>query len=139
MAAGLWLAVALGDEAARLLAEWLGEGAIASVLGRLLPALTCIALCLMAGWGIHRTLEALKLGWLNRLAGALLAGLVGAVLLAVLLGAATRVSPALHEASEGSVLGSRLVALWERAVGPQAGAADASSEEAADGDGPIGR
>ena len=139
LAAGLWLAVVLGDDAARLLAGWTGEGAIASALGRLLPALACVALCLVSGWGIHRTLEALKLGWLNRLAGALLAGCAGAVLLAVLLGSATRVSPPLHEACGRSVIGSRLVSLWDWAVGPQAGAAEASSEDDAAGGGSIGR
>jgi len=74
LAAGVWIAVAAGGECAALLAPWLGEGWIVAALGRALPAIACIALCLAAGWGISKTLEALHLGWLNRLAGVLLAG-----------------------------------------------------------------
>jgi len=132
LVAGLWLALVLGGETAAHLAQWLGEGWAAAVLGRLLPAVACIALCLVAGWGIDRTLEALHLGWLNRIAGALLAGGAGLILLAVLLGTSVRVSPPLQVAAERSLLGSRLVLAWERAVGPQAERADASSEAAAD-------
>jgi uncharacterized membrane protein required for colicin V production len=137
--AGLWLALAVGGETAERLARWLGDGWTAAALGRLLPALACIALCLVAGWGIDRTLEALHLGWLNRLAGALLAGGAGLVLLAVLLGTSVRVSPSLQGAAERSLLASRLVRAWERAVGPQAEPADASSEAATDVGGSSGR
>jgi uncharacterized membrane protein required for colicin V production len=137
--AGLWLALAVGGDAAALLGRWLGAGWIAATLGRLMPAVACVALCLVAGWGIDRTLQELHLGWLNRLAGALLAAGAGLILLAVLLGSAARVSPAFREASERSWLASRLVRTWERVVGPQADEAGASSG-AADGGGiSIGR
>jgi len=137
--AGLWLALALGGDAAALLAGWLGAGWPAAVLGRVLPALTCIALCLVAAWGVDRTLEELHLGWLNRLVGALLAAGAGLILIAVLLGSAVRVSPALRDASDRSALAWRLVRIWERAVGPQAEEAGASSAAADDGASSIGR
>jgi uncharacterized membrane protein required for colicin V production len=137
--AGLWLALSLGGDAAALFAGWFGDGWLAGVLGRVVPAGACIALCLVAAWGIDRTLEELHLGWLNRLAGALLAAGVGLILLAVMIGSAVRVSPALRDASDRSVLASRLVRIWERAVGPQAEEADASSEAADEGTSSIAR
>ena len=111
---------------------WVGDGWIAGVLGRALPLLACVAVCLVAGWGIDRTLQELHLGWLNRLGGAVLAGGAGLILLAVLLGTAARVSPQVRAAADRSLLASRLVGVWERAVGPQAELAEASSETDAD-------
>lgn len=124
---GLWLAVAVGADAALLLRGFLGDGWVAAALGRVLPVVACVALCLAAGWGITRTLEALHIGWLNRLAGALVAGVVGLVLLAVMLAASVHASPSLREFSARSLLAPKLVAVWERVVGVQAEAADASS------------
>lgn len=130
--AGLWFALALGADVAQMLAGWVGDGWIAGVLGRALPLLACVAVCLIAGWGIDRTLQELHLGWLNRLGGAVLAGGAGLILLAVLLGTAARVSPQVRAAADRSLLASRLVGVWERAVGPQAELAEASSETDAD-------
>jgi len=137
--AGLWLAVAVGADAELLLEGLLGAGWVAAALGRVLPAVVCVALCLAAGWGISRTLEALHLGWLNRLAGALLAGGVGLILLAVLLGAAVRTSPSLRELSGRSLLAPRLLAVWGQAADAQAEAVDVSEEPAADAGGSNGR
>lgn len=131
---GVWLAVVVGGDAAELLAGWIGEGWVAEALGHILPAAVAVLLCVAAGWGIDRTLEALHLGWLNRVAGALIAGAAGLLLLAVLLGAAVRVSPTVHAAADRSLLAWRLVAIWE-AHAPQAGVADTTSV----GDGSISR
>ncbi|PWB68579.1 MAG: hypothetical protein C3F15_16080 [Holophagae bacterium] len=124
---GLWLAVAVGADAALLLRGFLGDGWVAAALGRVLPVVACVALCLAAGWGITRTFEALHIGWLNRLAGALVAGVVGLVLLAVMLAASVHASPSLRELSARSLFAPKLVAVWERVVGVQAEAAAASS------------
>ena len=43
-----------------------------------LPVVVVSGLCLLAGWGMEKTLEALKLGCLNRLLGALLVGTAAA-------------------------------------------------------------
>ena len=111
--AGVWLAVVAGADIAHSLAPVVGEGWLAQVIGAALPLLLCVALGLVAGWGFERTLKALHLGWLNRLAGALLAGLVAAVLLAVLVIFACGVSPAFAE----QVAESRLVPFLSRALG----------------------
>jgi uncharacterized membrane protein required for colicin V production len=139
LAAGVWIAVAAGGECAALLATWLGEGWIVAALGRALPAIACIALCLAAGWGISKTLEALHLGWLNRLAGVLLAGTVGLVLLALLLGVTLRASPAARGAIERSLLAPRLVAAWELVAGALAGPAEAGDQAMAAEAGSSGR
>ncbi|HOC44902.1 MAG TPA: CvpA family protein [Thermoanaerobaculales bacterium] len=139
LVAGLWLAVAVGVDAAALLQGWLGPGWIAAALGRVLPAVACIALCLAAGWGISRTLEAVHLGWLNRLAGALLAGGVGLIVLAVLLGAAARTSPSLRELSGRSLLAPRLLAVWGQSADAQAEAAGVNEAPQAGTNGSSGR
>jgi len=131
---GIWLAVVLGGDAAALLAGWMGDGWASAALGRIVPATVAVLLCLAAGWGIDRTLEAMHLGWLNRVAGALIAGAAGLLLLAVLLGAAVRVSPAVRSAADHSLLAGRLVAMWE-ANAPQPGVADTTSVD----DGAISR
>ena len=56
---------------------------------------------------MEKTLEALKLGCLNRLLGAALAGAAAAVVLAVLLVTAVRLSPEVAEIEERSVLLAR--------------------------------
>jgi uncharacterized membrane protein required for colicin V production len=118
VAAGLWLAVVAGAELELVLDEVIGISWIDASLARLLPILACLLLCLVAGWGIEKTLEALHLRWLNRLAGAVLAGAVGLVLLAILVGTAARLSPEWERWSAGSVLTPRLEALWEMAAVP---------------------
>ena len=53
---------------------------MSAAAGVILPVLLCAGLGLVAGWGFEKTLRALHLGWLNRLAGAGLAGAVAAAL-----------------------------------------------------------
>ncbi len=91
--AGVWLAVAAGDDIGAELAGVMGPDWLAAVLGRLIPVVLCTLVAWAAGWGFERTLEALRLGWLNRLLGAAVAGVAGALLLAVLLVSAARFSP----------------------------------------------
>lgn len=90
---GVWLAAVAHVEVATHLGRWLTVQWLAAVLGWVLPAVLCLGLALMAGWGMERTLEALHLGWLDRLAGAVLAGVVGAAVLALLLVTAAAASP----------------------------------------------
>ena len=91
--AGLWLAVVAGEDIAVQLHTVIGPGWLAAVLGRLVPIVLCTLLAWAAGWGLEHTLQALHLGWLNRLLGATLAGAAGALLLAMLIVTASRFSP----------------------------------------------
>lgn len=105
---GLWLSVVVGPDLAVSLnglvnSEWLTLG-----LAYLLPLVVVALLCLLAGWGMEKTLEALKLGCLNRLLGAGLAGAAAAAVLAVLLVTAVRLSPELAAIEERSVLLARV-------------------------------
>lgn len=102
--AGIWLAVVAGEEIASELAGVVGPSWLPAVLGRLLPILLCTLVAWAAGWGFGATLKALRLGWLNRLLGAGLAGAAGALLLAVLLVSAARFSPTVAEACRESTL-----------------------------------
>mgnify|MGYP001828243319 FL=1 len=61
-------------------------------------------LCLLAGWGMEKSLEGLKLGCVNRLFGAALAGFAAAAVLAVLLVTAVRLSPEIAELQQRSIL-----------------------------------
>lgn len=101
---GLWLALMVGPEVAAWAAPWLGAGWLAAVVARLVLVLAVALVCLLAGWGIERTLVALHLGWLNRLAGAALAGVAAALLLALALAAAVRSSPVCRELGDRSLL-----------------------------------
>ena len=92
---GLWLAVVAGADAQAALEELMGVPWLSAILGRLLLVVLCAGLALLAGWGIERTLTAMRLGWLNRLLGALLASVVAAVLLGMLVVVAIQVSPEL--------------------------------------------
>jgi len=118
VALGLWLSVVVGPDLAVTLtglvnSEWLTLG-----MAYLLPLVVVALLCLLAGWGMEKTLEALKLGCLNRLLGAALAGTTAAVVLAVLLVTAVRLSPELAEIEERSVLLARVQAAMSWAVDP---------------------
>jgi len=106
---GLWLAVMLGPEAAAWWRGWVGVRWLAAVLGYGGLVAASAAVCLLAAWGVDRTLSALRLGWLNRLAGAAVAGVAAALLLAVAVAAAVRASPVCRELSERSVLVPRLL------------------------------
>jgi uncharacterized membrane protein required for colicin V production len=125
--AGLWLAIAVGGDAAAALEPVLAVAWLAAVLGRVLPLLGCVLVALAAGWGIERTLKALHLKWLNRLGGAMLAGVVAAALLGLFLVTAMRLSPAWNEWCGESVLAPRLVRLWGWTVESQEAAAEAVS------------
>jgi len=134
--AGLWLAVIAGPEVELMLGSVVGVDWVATALARLLPVVACLILCLVAGWGIEKTLNALHLGWLNRLAGAALAGMVGVALLAILVGTAARLSPSWDSWTSGSVLVPRLEAVWSVVAGPQpdpAAVSDDSKAEAGEG------
>jgi uncharacterized membrane protein required for colicin V production len=123
--AGLWLAIVAGPAAERAMAGVLGEGWIASALPRVLVALACVAVFVVAGWGLQRTLEALHMGWLNRLAGAVLAGAVGALLLAAFVATAVQWSPSFARWSGDSLLIEPLSRIWSTAAGPYEGTAAA--------------
>ncbi len=132
LVSGLWLAVAAGGDVEAWLAGRLGEGWLAAGLGRLLPFLLCVALGLAAGWGLARTLKALHLGWLNRLAGAVLAGAVGVVLLGAILSTGASYSPQLAQACARSRIAPMLLRLLR---GAQDEASATASLSAADGTG----
>jgi uncharacterized membrane protein required for colicin V production len=108
--AGLWLAVVAGADAQGALEEVVAIPWLAAVLARLLLVLLCAGLCLLAGWGIERTLTAFRLGWLNRLIGAALAAAVAAIILGFVVVIAIRFSPELAELCANSVVAQYL--LW---------------------------
>lgn len=108
--AGLWLAVVAGADAQSVLQGVVTIPWLAAVLARLLLVLLCAGLCLLAGWGIERTLTAFRLGWLNRLLGAALAAAVAALVLGFVVIVAIRFSPELAELCANSVVAQYL--LW---------------------------
>ncbi len=91
-AGGLVLAVAAGPALQEQLQPHAGAVWIAVALSRVLPVLLCLVLGFVAGWGLERTLRALHLNWLNRLAGAVLAGVLGALVLGIILQAGAQLS-----------------------------------------------
>jgi len=105
---GMWLAVVVGPDLSsvvgtRVAHEWLAVG-----LAYAIPFIVVSLLCLLAGWGMEKALEGLKLGCLNRLLGAVLAGVATAVVLALLLVSAVKLSPELAAIEERSVLLARV-------------------------------
>ncbi len=110
-AAGVWLAFTAGPGLESRLEAAVSLHWLAVVLARLLPLAACVLLALVAGWGLERTLRALHLGWLNRIAGAALAALLAAVLMGVLLGTAAGLSPAWAGYCSRSLLAPRLMAV----------------------------
>lgn len=123
--AGAWLAVSLGDGLAAALAVHVGAGWLAEVLGRLLPVVASVGLAALAGWGLVRTLEALRLGWLNRVLGFGLAAAAGGLLLLVLVAGTAHLSPAWADVVARSRLLPRLTG-W--AAVAQDAADDAADE-----------
>ena len=115
------------------------KGAIRIVFGfggLALGLWSAAVLCLLAGWGMERTLEALKLGCLNRLLGAALAGAAAAVVLAVLLLTAVGLSPEVAALGERSVVLARVRAAVERMHrGQDAPVVNDDAEEAGEADG----
>jgi uncharacterized membrane protein required for colicin V production len=119
LALGIWLAVVAGDDLAVSLAgvfnnEWLALG-----VAYLAPVFVVSGLCLLAGWGMEKTLEAFKLGCLNRLLGAGLAGAAAAVVLALLLVTAVGMSPEVARFEERSVLLEKVRSALSWAAGDQ--------------------
>jgi hypothetical protein len=99
-------------------------------MARLALVVVCVAVCLAAGWGIERTLRALHLGWLNRLAGGVLAGGIAIVLLALFVTTASRLSPTWAEWCEESLIAPRLaVALDAATESKVSGAQEAEADE----------
>ena len=135
VALGLWLSVVVGPDLAVNLtglvnSEWLTLG-----LAYMIPLVVVALLCLLAGWGMEKALEAIKLGCLNRLFGAVLAGAAAAAVLAVLLLTTVRMSPELAAIEERSVLLARVQTAmgWaeeRKGAGPQEAEAPAANDEA---------
>jgi uncharacterized membrane protein required for colicin V production len=117
LAAGLWLAVIAGADAQAALEGVIGIPWIAAVAGRVLLVLLCTGLALTAGWGIEHTLKALHLGWVNRLFGAALAGLVAAFLLGLVVIVAIQFSPELARLCRESQVAQYLLWLSEMLLG----------------------
>lgn len=113
---GLWLSVVVGPDLAGVLADSVNNEWLAVALAYSIPLVVVTVLCLLAGWGIEKTLEGLKLGCLNRLVGAALAGAAAAVVLTMLLVTAVRLSPELAEFEQRSVLLARAQAAIGLAV-----------------------
>jgi membrane protein required for colicin V production len=114
---GLWLAVVAGDDAQAALEGVMGVPWLSAILGRLLLVVLCAGLALLAGWGIERTLTAMRLGWLNRLLGAVLAAVVAAVLLGMLVVVAIQVSPELAALCRESQVAQYLLWVSESLLG----------------------
>jgi len=117
LVAGVWLAVVAGADAQSALEGVIGAGWIAAVLGRLLLVLLCTGLSLLAGWGIEHTLTSLHLGWVNRLFGACLAGVVAAVFLGMVVVVAIQFSPDLARVCGESTVAQYLLWISEKLLG----------------------
>ncbi|MEJ2188585.1 MAG: CvpA family protein [Acidobacteriota bacterium] len=114
---GVWLAAVAGDDAQVALEGVMGVPWLSAILGRLLLVVLCAGLALLAGWGIERTLTAMRLGWLNRLLGAVLAAVVAAVLLGMLVVVAIQVSPELATLCRESQVAQYLLWVSESLLG----------------------
>lgn len=136
---GLWLAVMVGPAVAAWAAPWLGAGWAAAVIARVGLVMAAALVCLLAGWGLERTLAALHLGWLNRLAGAALAAAAAGLLLAIALAAAIRTSPVCRELGERSRLVPLLIGAVTAAEGPPQEPVATVATDGAGGDAASGR
>jgi membrane protein required for colicin V production len=117
LAAGVWLAVVAGSDAQAALAGVIATPWVAAVVGRVLLVVLCTGLALLAGWGIEHTLKTLHLGWVNRLLGAALAGLVAAFLLGLMVIVAIQFSPDLARLCRESQVAQYLLWLSEMLLG----------------------
>ena len=117
LAAGLWLAVVAGADAQAALEGVVGIPWLSAVLGRILLVILCTGLAVLAGWGIEHTLKEMHLGWVNRLLGAALAGLVAAFLLGLLVIIAIQFSPELARLCRESQVAQYLLWLSEMLLG----------------------
>jgi len=130
VALGIWLSVIVGADLAISLTGLVNSERLTLVMAYLLPLAVVSLLCLLAGWGMEKSLEALKLGCLNRLLGAGLAGAAAAAVLAILLVTAVKLSPELAAMEERSMLLPRVQAAMGWAV-------DTREDEAQDADAPA--
>jgi len=130
VALGIWLAVVVAPDLAVSLTGWVNSEWLTLILAYLLPVVVVALLCLLAGWGMEKTLEAFKLGCVNRMLGAALAGAVAAAVLAMLLVTAVRLSPRLASIEERSVLLARVEAAMGWASEAQETEAPATNDEA---------
>lgn len=135
VALGIWLSVVVAPDLALSLTGLVNSEWLTLILAYLLPLVVVALLCLLAGWGMEKTLEALKLGCVNRLLGAALAGATAAAVLAILLVTAVRLSPELAEMEERSVLLARVQSVMGLAIEvtedePQEADAPATADEA---------
>jgi uncharacterized membrane protein required for colicin V production len=117
LAAGLWLAVVAGADAQAALEGVIGIPWLSAILGRVLLVVLCTGLAVLAGWGIEHTLKALHLGWVNRLLGAALAGLVAAFILGMMVIVAIQFSPELARLCRESQVAQYLLWLSEMLLG----------------------
>jgi uncharacterized membrane protein required for colicin V production len=136
LALGIWLSVVIGPDLAVSLTGLVNSEWFTLIMAYLLPLVVVTMLCLLAGWGMEKTLEALKLGCVNRVLGAALAGAVAAAVLALLLMTAVRLSPELAAMEERSALLARVRAVMAmgRALDPAETAPQEVEEPAATGD-----
>lgn len=130
VALGIWLSVVVGPDLAVSLTGLVNSEWLTLIMAYLLPLVVVSLLCLLAGWGMEKTLESLKLGCLNRVLGAALAGAAAAAVLAMLLVTAVRFSPELAAMEERSVLLARVQAAMGLAV-------DIREDEAQETDAPT--
>ena len=130
VALGIWLSVVVGPDLAVSLTGLVNSEWLTLILAYLLPLVVVALLCLLAGWGMEKTLEALKLGRVNRFLGAALAGAAAAAVLAMLLVTAVRLSPELAAMEERSVLLARVQSAMGWTV-------DAREDEAQETDAPA--
>ena len=134
VALGIWLSVVVGPDLAVSLTGRVNNEWLTLALAYLLPLGVVALLCLLAGWGMEKTLEALKLGCLNRMLGAALAGAAAAAVLALLLVTAVRLSPELAVIEERSVLLARVQAAMGWAFESREGEAQEAEAPAATDD-----
>jgi uncharacterized membrane protein required for colicin V production len=107
LALGVWLSVVTGPDLVAVVGEVVHQSMLAAVIAYAVPWLLVTLFCAVAGWGMEKALDALKLGCLNRVLGAVLAGSAAAVVLALLLVTAVRLSPGLAAVGERSVVLAR--------------------------------
>ena len=117
LAAGLWLAVVAGADAQAALEGVIGIPWLSAIAGRILLVVLCTGLALLAGWGIEHTLNALHLGWVNRLLGAALAALVAAFILGMMVIVAIQFSPELARLCRESQVAQYLLWMSEMLLG----------------------
>jgi uncharacterized membrane protein required for colicin V production len=135
LALGIWLSVVIGDDLLSSLVVGVSNQWLALALAYLGPVFVVSGLCFAAGWGMEKTLEGLKLGCLNRVLGAVLAGTVSAVVLAVLLVTAVGISPEVARYEERSALLARIHVALDWANGDQETEAPAASRPSSGNEG----